>query len=36
LQLAAAIGSGCGAFVTNERRIPNIPGVRILKLADYA
>jgi predicted nucleic acid-binding protein len=36
LQLAAAIGSGCSAFVTNDRRIPKIPGTRILQLADYA
>ncbi len=36
LQLAAAIGAGCGAFLTNDRRIPNIPGLRILKIADYA
>ena len=25
LQLAAAMGSGCTAFVTNDRRIPDIP-----------
>lgn len=36
LQLAAGIGSGCSAFVTNDRRIPRIPGLRILQLADYA
>lgn len=36
LQLVAAIGSGCSAFVTNDRRIPKIPGTRILQLADYA
>ena len=35
LQLIAAIGSGCTAFVTNHRRIPAIPGTRVLKLADY-
>jgi predicted nucleic acid-binding protein len=35
LQLAAAIGSGCTAFVTNDRRMPNIPSMRVLQLADY-
>ncbi len=36
LQLAAAIASGCGTFVTNDRRLPDIPGTRVLQLADYA
>jgi predicted nucleic acid-binding protein len=36
LQLVAAIGSGCGTFVTNDRRIPEISGTRVLQLADYA
>jgi predicted nucleic acid-binding protein len=36
LQLVAAIGSGCRTFVTNDRRIPKIPGTRVLQLADYA
>ncbi len=36
LQLVAAIGSRCSAFVTNDRRIPKIPGMRVLQLADYA
>lgn len=36
LQLAAAIGSGCSAFVTNDRRIPkNIAGTCVLQLTDY-
>ena len=35
LQLIAAMGTGCGTFVTNDRRIPGIPGMRILQLADY-
>lgn len=35
LQLAAALSAGCKAFVTNDRRIPDVPGVRILQLADY-
>ncbi|MGH8134307.1 MAG: type II toxin-antitoxin system VapC family toxin [Steroidobacteraceae bacterium] len=36
LQLAAALTAGCTTFVTNDRRIPVIPGTRILQLADYA
>jgi predicted nucleic acid-binding protein len=36
LQLAAALTTGCTAFVTNDRRMPNIPGTRVLQLADYA
>jgi predicted nucleic acid-binding protein len=36
LQLAAAMGSGCSAFVTNDRRLPGIAGMRVLQLADYA
>jgi predicted nucleic acid-binding protein len=35
LQLAAAAGTRCTTFVTNDRRMPNIPGMRILQLADY-
>jgi predicted nucleic acid-binding protein len=36
LQLAAALLGGCSAFVTNDRRLPSIPGLKILKLKDYA
>lgn len=36
LQLVAAIGAGCTAFVTNDRRLPSIPGLRILELSSYA
>jgi predicted nucleic acid-binding protein len=35
LQLVASIGSGCGTFVTNDRRMPVIPGIRILELSSY-
>ena len=35
LQLAAAITAGCRTFVTNDRRLPALPGLRILQLADY-
>ena len=36
LQLVAAIGAGCSTFVTNDRRLPSIPGLRILELSWYA
>ncbi len=35
LQIAAALSAGCKAFVTNDRRIPSIPGLRILQIAEY-
>jgi predicted nucleic acid-binding protein len=35
LQLVAAIGAGCKTFVTNDRRLPSIPGIRILELSSY-
>ncbi|HLD78335.1 MAG TPA: type II toxin-antitoxin system VapC family toxin [archaeon] len=36
LQLAAALAHRCGAFVTNDRRLPTIPGLRVVQLSDYA
>jgi predicted nucleic acid-binding protein len=36
LQLAAASASRCSAFVTNHRHLPAIPGLRLLRLRDYA
>jgi predicted nucleic acid-binding protein len=36
LQLAAATSAGCTAFLTNDRRIPTIRGIRILQLRDYS
>ena len=35
LQLAAALRAGCTAFVTNDRKMPAIGGLRILQLRDY-
>jgi predicted nucleic acid-binding protein len=35
LQLAVAIGAGCRAFITNDRRLTGVPGLRILQLSDY-
>ena len=36
LQLAAAIGADCDTFLTNDRHLPTIPGLRIQQLAAYA
>ena len=36
LQVAAALIDRCSAFITNDRRFPSIPGLRILQLRDYA
>lgn len=35
LQLAAALFAGCSAFVTNDRDLPAVPGLEVLKLRDY-
>mgnify|MGYP001144203221 CR=1 FL=1 len=35
LQLAAALSAGCSAFLTNDRDLPALPGLAILKLRDY-
>ncbi|MGH7322467.1 MAG: type II toxin-antitoxin system VapC family toxin [Candidatus Rokuibacteriota bacterium] len=35
LQLAAALSAGCTAYVTNDRALPRVPGLRILQLRDY-
>lgn len=34
LQLAAALSARCEAFVTNDRRLPTIPGLRVVQLDD--
>jgi predicted nucleic acid-binding protein len=36
LQLAAALGARASVFVTNDRALPRLPGLRILQLRDYA
>ena len=36
LQFAAALGSGCKTFLTNDRRLPSMPGLRVLQLSSYA
>lgn len=35
LQLAAALQERCSAFVTNDRRLPTLPGLRIVQLDEF-
>jgi predicted nucleic acid-binding protein len=35
LQLVAALAAGCRTFLTNDRRLPGIPGLQIRQLASY-
>ncbi len=35
LQLAAALQSSCTVFLTNDERIPQLPGLRVLQAQDY-
>jgi predicted nucleic acid-binding protein len=35
LQLAAALSARCTAFVTNDRRLPEAPGTRIIQVDDH-
>lgn len=35
LQLAAALAGGCTAFLTNDRRLPPLAGLRIIQLVDH-
>ena len=35
LQLAASLGTRCSAFVTNDRGLPAVPGLRIVQLGAY-
>ncbi len=36
LQIATALGAGCKTFVTNDRRLPSLPGLNVIQLASYA
>jgi len=36
LQLAAALSSACTSFITNDRRLPMVAGLRIRQLDSYA
>lgn len=35
LQVASALQAGCTAFVTNDRQIPPVAGLRVLQIRDY-
>jgi predicted nucleic acid-binding protein len=35
LQVVAALGTGCRAFLTNDRGLPSIRGLRIVQLSSY-
>jgi predicted nucleic acid-binding protein len=35
IQAASAITGGCSTFVTNDHRIPSLPGLRVLQLENY-
>src|SRR6266849_3451834 len=35
LQVVAALAGGCTAFLTNDRDLPTMPGLRILQLSSY-
>lgn len=35
LQVVAALTAGCSTFLTNDRRLPTIPGLRVLQLDSY-
>jgi predicted nucleic acid-binding protein len=35
LLLATAFAAGCKSFLTNDRSLPDLPGLRILRLRDY-
>lgn len=36
LQLAAALAGRCGSFLTNDRDLPEIPGLEVLQLSNFA
>ena len=36
IQISAALSGGCSALLTNDRHLPEIPGLRILQLEDFA
>ena len=35
VQLVCAIGTGCKVFLTNDRELPPIPGLRVIQLSSY-
>jgi len=35
LQIVAALSQGCSAFVTNDRELPGLPGLKVVQLRDH-
>ena len=35
LHLVSALGAGCSTFLTNDRRLPRVPGLRVIQLFSY-
>jgi predicted nucleic acid-binding protein len=35
LHLVSALGAGCKTFVTNDRRLPAVAGLRVIQLSSY-
>lgn len=35
LQVVCAIGTGCKTFLTNDRQLPPVPGLRVIQLSSY-
>jgi predicted nucleic acid-binding protein len=35
IQVGAALSAGCSTFVTNDRKIPPLPGLEVLQLRNY-
>ncbi len=36
IQVAAALAARCSTFLTNDRDLPSVPGLKVLQLRDYA
>jgi len=36
IQVSAALTGGCSVFLTNDRKLPVVPGLRVLQLKDFA
>ena len=35
LQLVSALGAGCRTVLTNDRRLPRVPALRVIQLSSY-
>ena len=35
LHLVSALTAGCKTFLTNDRRLPRVPGLRVIQLSSY-